>query len=164
MFGELPDGRAVHRIVLGERPGPVLTLLDLGATVHALEVAGADGVRRNVVLGQATPADYLASSYYLGGTIGRYANRISGGRFDLDGVGVEVGTNDRGNHLHGGPDGFDRVVVTGDTDGPVEPRTFRVWWLRGTRVVAGMHVNDWDAIDRVRELVGREVDDAELQA
>jgi 3-phenylpropionate/trans-cinnamate dioxygenase ferredoxin reductase subunit len=63
-----------------------------------------------------------------------------------------------------GPDGFDRVVVTGDTDGPVEPRTFRVWWLRGTRVVAGMHVNDWDAIDRVRELVGREVDDAELQA
>jgi 3-phenylpropionate/trans-cinnamate dioxygenase ferredoxin reductase subunit len=63
-----------------------------------------------------------------------------------------------------GPDGFDRVVVTGDTDGPVEPRTFRVWWLRGTRVVAGMHVNDWDAIDRVREIVGREDDDAELQA
>ncbi|HEX7715952.1 MAG TPA: hypothetical protein VF416_01595, partial [Marmoricola sp.] len=108
VFGELPDGRAVHRIVLGERPGPVLTLLDLGATVHALEVAGADGVRRNVVLGQATPADYLASTYYLGGTIGRYANRIAGGRFDLDGVGVQVGTNDRGNHLHGGPDGFDR--------------------------------------------------------
>ena len=62
-----------------------------------------------------------------------------------------------------GPDGFDRVVITGDTDGPVEPRTFRVWWLRGSRVVAGMHVNDWDAIDRVRELVGTDVDDAELQ-
>jgi len=64
---------------------------------------------------------------------------------------------------HPGPDGFDRVVVTGDTDGPVEPRAFRVWWLRGSRVVAGMHVNDWDAIDRVRELVGTDVDDAELQ-
>ena len=62
-----------------------------------------------------------------------------------------------------GPDGFDRVVVTGDTDGPVEPRTFRAWWLRGSRVVAGMHVNDWDAIDRVRELVGTDVDEAELQ-
>jgi 3-phenylpropionate/trans-cinnamate dioxygenase ferredoxin reductase subunit len=62
-----------------------------------------------------------------------------------------------------GPDGFDRVVITGDTDGPVEPRAFRVWWLRGSRVVAGMHVNDWDAIDRVRELVGTDVDDAELQ-
>jgi 3-phenylpropionate/trans-cinnamate dioxygenase ferredoxin reductase subunit len=62
-----------------------------------------------------------------------------------------------------GPDGFDRVVITGDTDGPVEQRTFRVWWMRGNRVVAGMHVNDWDAIDRVRELVGTEVDEAELQ-
>src|SRR3954452_17778726 len=59
-----------------------------------------------------------------------------------------------------GPDGFDRVVITGDTDGPVEPRAFRVWWLRGSRVVAGMHVNDWDAIDRVRELVGTDVDEA----
>ena len=37
------------------------------------------------------------------------------------------------------------------------------WWLRGSRVVAGMHVNDWDAIDRVRELVGTDVDEAELQ-
>jgi 3-phenylpropionate/trans-cinnamate dioxygenase ferredoxin reductase component len=61
-----------------------------------------------------------------------------------------------------GPDGFDRVVITGDTDGPVEQRTFRVWWMRGDHVVAGMHVNDWDAIDRVRELVGTEVDEAAL--
>jgi 3-phenylpropionate/trans-cinnamate dioxygenase ferredoxin reductase subunit len=64
---------------------------------------------------------------------------------------------------HPGPDGFDRVVLTGDTEGPVEQRVFRVWWLRGDRVVAGMHVNDWDAIDRVRELVGTEVDEAELK-
>jgi 3-phenylpropionate/trans-cinnamate dioxygenase ferredoxin reductase subunit len=63
---------------------------------------------------------------------------------------------------HPGPDGFERVVITGDTDGPVEQRTFRVWWMRGARVVAGMHVNDWDAIDRVRELVGTEADEAEL--
>jgi 3-phenylpropionate/trans-cinnamate dioxygenase ferredoxin reductase subunit len=63
---------------------------------------------------------------------------------------------------HPGPEGFDRVVVTGDTDGPVEQRVFRVWWLRGDRVVAGMHVNDWDAIDRVRELVGTDVHEADL--
>ncbi|HEY3529146.1 MAG TPA: FAD-dependent oxidoreductase [Nocardioides sp.] len=65
---------------------------------------------------------------------------------------------------HPGPGGFERVVITGDTEGPVEGRTFRVWWLRGDRVVAGMHVNDWDAIDRVRELVGTEVDDAALRS
>jgi 3-phenylpropionate/trans-cinnamate dioxygenase ferredoxin reductase subunit len=65
---------------------------------------------------------------------------------------------------HPGPEGFDRVVVTGDTDGPVEGRAFRVWWLRGDRVVAGMHVNDWDAIDRVRELVGTDADEAALRS
>jgi 3-phenylpropionate/trans-cinnamate dioxygenase ferredoxin reductase subunit len=65
---------------------------------------------------------------------------------------------------HPGPEGFDRVVVTGDTDGPVEGRAFRVWWLRGDRVVAGMHVNDWDAIDRVRELVGTDAHEAALRS
>jgi aldose 1-epimerase len=106
--GTLPDGRRVRRIVLGSPPGPVLTLLDLGATVQGLEVTCGDGVRRDVVLGQETPADYLESTDHLGGTIGRYANRIAGGRFPLDGREVRVGTSDRGNHLHGGPDGFDR--------------------------------------------------------
>lgn len=107
-FGRLPDGRDVHRLVLGEAPGPVLHLLDLGATVHRLEVTCGDGVRRNVVLGHASPADYLASTDYIGGSIGRYANRIAGGTFPLDGREVSVGVHDRGNHLHGGPDGFDR--------------------------------------------------------
>jgi len=107
-FGELPDGRTVHRIEIGEPPGPVLQVLDLGATVHRLEVACGDRLRRNVVLGLPSPADYLASTDYLGGTIGRYANRIARGRFELDQAVVEVGTHDRGNHLHGGPDGFDR--------------------------------------------------------
>jgi aldose 1-epimerase len=107
-FGELSDGRTVHRIVLGEPPGAVLHLLDLGATVHRLEVACGDRRRRNIVLGHPSPGDYLASTDYIGGTIGRYANRIAGGRFGLDGAEVEVATHDRDNHLHGGPDGFDR--------------------------------------------------------
>ncbi len=107
-WGELADGRPVHRIVIGEPPQPVLHLVDLGATVHRLEVAGGDRRRRNVVLGHVTPADYLASTDYIGGSIGRYANRIAGGRFELDGEEFKVGTHDRGNHLHGGPDGFDR--------------------------------------------------------
>jgi aldose 1-epimerase len=86
----------------------VLHLLDLGATVHRLEVTAPDGVRRNVLLGLPSPAAYLASADYLGGTIGRYANRIAGGRFAIDGAQVRVSAHERGNHLHGGPDGFDR--------------------------------------------------------
>jgi 3-phenylpropionate/trans-cinnamate dioxygenase ferredoxin reductase component len=51
---------------------------------------------------------------------------------------------------HPGPEGYDRVVLTGDVPG----RTFRAWWLRGDRIVAGMHANDWDAIDEIRARVG----------
>lgn len=92
---------------IGAVPGPVVDVLTLGATVHRLEVACGDGVRRNVVLGHADVGERLASGDYIGGTIGRYANRIAGGRFTLADRDVEVSTHDRGNSLHGGPDGFD---------------------------------------------------------
>lgn len=110
LVGTTPDGQSVRCLTIGGPPGPVVEVLTLGATVHRLEVAGGDGVRRNVVLGHADLADRLASSDYLGGTIGRYANRIAGGRFELDGREVVVGAHDRGHSLHGGPDGFDRRV------------------------------------------------------
>ena len=114
-FGTTDAGQPVRRLRLGAAPGPVLHLLTLGATVHRLEVTGGDEGRRNIVLGHATPAAYLASTDHVGGTIGRYANRISAGRFSLDtggtrGEQIQLATHDRGNHLHGGPDGFDRRV------------------------------------------------------
>lgn len=116
-FGDSPQG-AVHVLTIGSPPGPVLEVLDLGATVHRLWVTGGDDVRRNVVLGHATVTEYLESADYIGATIGRYANRIKAGRFPLDGETVEVGVNDRGNCLHGGPEGFDKrlwqVVHQGD--------------------------------------------------
>jgi aldose 1-epimerase len=99
-------------LTIGRAPGIQLQVLDLGATLHRLDVTGGDGVRRNIVLGHPTAEEYLDSTFYLGGTIGRYANRIAAGRFELDGEAVTVGTHDRGNHLHGGPDGFDRRTWT----------------------------------------------------
>jgi 3-phenylpropionate/trans-cinnamate dioxygenase ferredoxin reductase subunit len=65
---------------------------------------------------------------------------------------------------HPGPGGFDRVVVAGEVTGPVEEAVLRVWWLRDDLVVAGMHVNDWDAIDRVRALVGTRPGEAALRS
>ena len=117
VFGTIPDGRDVHVLTLGATPGVMLEVLTLGATTHRLEVTGGDGVRRNVVLGHGTVAERLASSDYLGSTVGRYANRIAGGRFQLEGREVVVGTHDRGNSLHGGPDGFDRRLWTVEEHG-----------------------------------------------
>jgi NADPH-dependent 2,4-dienoyl-CoA reductase/sulfur reductase-like enzyme len=58
-----------------------------------------------------------------------------------------------------GPDGYDEVVLRGDVD----KRVFTAFWLQGGQVLAGMQVNDWDATDAVRALVGRTVDPARLR-
>ena len=108
-FGRCALG-VVRVLTLGTAPGPVLEVLDLGATVHRLWVTGGDGVRRNVVLGHAGPQEYLDSSDFIGASIGRYANRIEAGRFVLDGHEIQLDTNERGNHLHGGPHGFHRYL------------------------------------------------------
>src|ERR1700712_2021481 len=106
-----PSSRGpVQKLVLGSAPGPVLEVLDLGATVHRLWVTGGDGVRRDVVLGHATAEEYLSARGHLGGTVGRYANRIHGARFELDGRTVQLEANEGGNQLHGGPVGFDKLV------------------------------------------------------
>jgi 3-phenylpropionate/trans-cinnamate dioxygenase ferredoxin reductase subunit len=57
-----------------------------------------------------------------------------------------------------GPDGFDDVVLRGDP----ASGTFAAFWLAGGRILAGMHVNDWDAIDPIRALVGESVDAGKL--
>ncbi len=96
------------RIRLGRAPGVELEVWDLGARVHRLVVTDADGQRRDVALALPDAAAYLASPDYVGAVIGRFANRIAGGRCEVDGRTVQLATNDRGNHLHGGDDGFDR--------------------------------------------------------
>jgi NADPH-dependent 2,4-dienoyl-CoA reductase/sulfur reductase-like enzyme len=59
---------------------------------------------------------------------------------------------------------YDDVVLRGDTGADAGgDRVFMAWWLRGGRVVAGMHVNDWDASDDLRRIVGRDVDPVSLR-
>ncbi len=75
-----------------------------GAAIRQLWAADREGERANVVLGLATADCYSRSSgHYFGATIGRYANRIAGGRLELDGAVHELAGS-----LHGGPVGFDR--------------------------------------------------------
>lgn len=93
-------------VVIGRAPGPELHLLPVGATVQRLLVTCGDGVRRDVVLGLPDGEAVRTSTDYVGSIVGRYANRIEHGRFALDGVEHELPANDRGHHLHGGPDGF----------------------------------------------------------
>jgi aldose 1-epimerase len=83
-----------------------------------------DGVLADVVLG-LDPAAYRDDHAFLGATVGRFANRIDGGTFELDGRRYIVPCNEDGVALHGGPDGFDRQVFAADpvVTGPDESRS-----------------------------------------
>lgn len=84
-----------------------LDVMRHGATVRRLRVAGLPEGSRNVVLGHADPGQYGTAPGYLGATVGRFANRLRGGRFVVDDHSYQVTLNEGANTLHGGVDGFD---------------------------------------------------------
>ncbi|MFQ6148204.1 aldose epimerase family protein [Streptomyces seoulensis] len=101
----------VERWTLRSPSGVEARVLTLGAVLHSLRVPDAAGTAvDDVVLRLPGPREYAGESAYLGAVVGRYANRIAGGRFRLGGAEHQVPVNDRGNALHGGTDGFDRRV------------------------------------------------------
>jgi aldose 1-epimerase len=122
-FGTLADGSDVTAFELAGAPDGVrLTVLDLGATVARVRMPSGDGLV-DVALGLPDAAGYAApTNPYLGATVGRYANRIGGARFRLDGVEHRLAANEGPTCLHGGRDGFSarRWSVAEQTDGDGE--------------------------------------------
>lgn len=106
-FGALPDGREVAAVTLRNGQGMSVRILAYGALVQQLTAPGREGAA-DVVLGYDGIEGYLAAPNYFGVTVGRYANRIGGGRFTLDGTAYQLAQNDGPNALHGGVSGFDK--------------------------------------------------------
>jgi aldose 1-epimerase len=110
VFGTLPDGRAVERVVLRGEDGFEARIITFGAAIQALIVPDAEGQCDDIVLGYDNLDGFLRERKFFGATIGRYANRIANGRFELAGNAVQLATNNGPNALHGGLDGFDRKL------------------------------------------------------
>lgn len=113
-FGATTDGQAVQRYTFGDPHGLLVRMLTWGAVIQSIEVPDRRGRRGDVVCGFQTLDEYLAQSPYFGATIGRYANRIAGGKFSIDGTEYQIPLNDGQNALHGGPVGFDKKVWTAE--------------------------------------------------
>ncbi len=109
-FGNLPDGTAVEAITLINNKGVSATILTYGATLQALKAPDRTGAVADIVLGHDTLKPYVETPNYFGITVGRYANRIAGGRFTLDDKTYQLTQNDKQNSLHGGVKGFDKHV------------------------------------------------------
>ncbi|GAL17962.1 aldose 1-epimerase [Vibrio maritimus] len=105
--GIAKDGQAPKLVTLSNAAGMEITVMDIGAAWLSCKVP-VDNSLREVLLGVSSIEDYERQQVYLGSTVGRYANRIAGGKFSIDGNSYQVDTNQAGNCLHGGRDGFDK--------------------------------------------------------
>lgn len=115
-------GQQVNRYSLKNSCGMEVEILSYGGIVRSLLFPDREGERRNIVLGFKTLSEYVkynpaptaahpeGAGTYFGALIGRYANRIAGGRLEIAGKHYRVPTNNGENALHGGDVGFDQKV------------------------------------------------------
>ena len=85
LFGTMPDGTEVFCWTLVNEKGFTAKVLDYGATVQSVIIPDKNGNPVDVVLGYDTLEGYISGDCYIGATIGRFANRIKEGCFELNG-------------------------------------------------------------------------------
>jgi aldose 1-epimerase len=130
-FGTMPNGSSVELYTLTNRNGLVARITAFGGTLVELHVPDRRGRLANVVLGYDSLALCMADDSFLGVTVGRYANRIAGGRFVLNGKTYQLPINEptKNNTLHGGAMGFHRRLFRGHTaeapEGPSVALTYQ---------------------------------------
>lgn len=126
-FGRLPDGTAIEAVTLSNGSGVSARIITYGATLQSLVAPDARGQGADIVLGHDTLDGYVQTPQYFGVTVGRYANRIAGAAFELDGQRYALAANNGPNALHGGVQGFDKVVwaIESVESGPTASVTFK---------------------------------------
>ncbi len=114
-FGVDLIGRQMTLYTMTNRAGASVSVLDFGAHLVSIRVPGRDGKLSDVCLGYDSFEDYDRKPSFLGATVGRYANRIGGAKFTLNGKTYPLFANDGANTLHGGREGFDKKWWKGET-------------------------------------------------
>jgi aldose 1-epimerase len=108
-------GRPVNLYTLTNSHGVEIKAMNYGGIILSIKVPDRKGQLGDIVLGHETMEGYVPNPPYLGAIVGRYANRIAGGTFALDGKAYTLPKNDGPNTLHGGVDKtFNKVVWDGE--------------------------------------------------
>ena len=110
-FGKTTDGTAVEIYTLRNRNGMEARIATYGSIVVSLTVPDRRGRFADVVLGYDRLGDYFENTSHFGAVIGRYANRIGGAKFTLNGRTYTLTSNNGPHSLHGGDKGFDTSAI-----------------------------------------------------
>jgi aldose 1-epimerase len=112
-FEKTVDGKSTSLYTLTNESGAALQLTNYGARLLALWVPDRDSVMRDVMWGYENIDGVMADGSNSGPVVGRYGNRIAGGKFTLDGTEYTLNLNDGPNQLHGGPKGWGMQIWEG---------------------------------------------------
>jgi aldose 1-epimerase len=113
-YGTTEKGEKVDSYKLTNQKGMEVNIITYGGIISSLKVPNKAGKSEEVVIGFNSLDQYMKANPYFGALIGRYGNRIAKGKFTLDGKEYSLAINNEPNALHGGPEGFHRVVWTAE--------------------------------------------------
>jgi len=113
-FGATADGYPVELFTLTSPTGIAIRTISYGAILVSISTPDRTGRIADIALGFDSLDGYLTRSRYFGALVGRYGNRIAGGRFMVEDRTIQLATNSGTNHIHGGVKGFDKVLWRGE--------------------------------------------------
>lgn len=132
------DGKEVISVELSNSKGTYVKIFNYGTIINKFVVTNAKGIAQDIVLGFDKFEDYLSEDYlanypYLGAIIGRYANRVKNGQFELDEIAYQLAKNNGDDCLHGGINGFDKKIwdIVALSESPIPSVTFQYFSLDG---------------------------------
>ncbi|CAG9759752.1 unnamed protein product [Ceutorhynchus assimilis] len=134
-FGSYQDAsgqtRNVKRFTWGNVKKTTVQVINWGATITSIRIPDKDGNVEDIVTGFDTIEEYLGpKNRYYGATIGRVANRTAKGEMNVEGVNYKLAVNNGPNHLHGGIQGFDKVLWN--------------YCVKGTKLILTYHSADME--------------------
>lgn len=104
------SAKTIYHFRLTNATGAFIELTNLGATWVSAYMPNSSGILENILLGYDNAEGYLKDSFYMGATIGRFANRIHRASFSIDGTTYLLEKNDGENTNHGGLSGFSKKI------------------------------------------------------
>ncbi len=110
VYGSTEDGREIRQFRCTNSQGNVMTMITYGATMTEFSMPDRNGNRVNLILSCPNIQGWEQCTSYFGSTVGRFCNRIKEGKFSIAGQQYKLAVNNGPNHLHGGVQGFDKVI------------------------------------------------------
>ena len=117
------DGKTTALYTLKNAAGMEVCVTNFGGRLVSVMVPDKDENMVDVILGFDNINDYMTKPSDFGASIGRYANRIAGGKFELDGQTVTLDQNDGPNCLHGGAEGWQYQIYEAEQ---LDPQTLKL--------------------------------------